>query len=419
MSGNTQLFRRRALEHAGDPEALDVLPLLPRPMDRVALLLLTAILAAFAVWTVLGTVTRTVAGSGILIAKGGQLVEAQSAGPGQITALAVRPGMPVEAGTVIATVVVADREQRLVGARSLVEARRTNLQRVRETIERVSQQRLAAAALQREALEARLRVARERIGTATNQFEIQDGLFRRGLATLQRVNDARDAVNNARLDEASTLTSLADVAAKLGEDARGDAERATQAEVELAAADRALAELQAESAMSSRVVAPVPGRVVEVKANLCAMVSSGQAIVSIETGRPGLELLAFIPARTAREVGTGMTVRISPAGTTREEHGELLGTVLDISSFPVSAAGLRSLLQNETLAQTLSREGSPYVARIALVERPGQSGAYVWTTRQGDVVALSSGGLASIEVAASKHRPIDLVLPAVRKFFGF
>ena len=123
MSGNTQLFRRRALEHAGDPEALDVLPLLPRPMDRVALLLLTAILAAFAVWTVLGTVTRTVAGSGILIAKGGQLVEAQSAGPGQITALAVRPGMPVEAGTVIATVVVADREQRLVGARSLVEAR--------------------------------------------------------------------------------------------------------------------------------------------------------------------------------------------------------------------------------------------------------------------------------------------------------
>ncbi len=319
MSDKPSLYRQQALEHAGDPEALDILPLLPRPIDRIALALLAAIIVAVAAWGVFGTVTRTVAGSGILIAQGGQLVDAQSSGPGQITALSIRPGSRVDAGTPIATVIAADREQRVAGAHGLVEARRSNLQRVRDTLARLNQERAAAADLQREALESKLAVARERIGTTGAQFDIQDGLLRRGLTTLQRLNDARDAVNAARLDEANTQTALADLTAKLADDARSYADRVTQAEDDVAAAERSEAELGVELALSSRVLAPVPGRVVEVKANVGAMVTAGQAIVSIETGRPGLELLAFIPSQSARDVRPGLTVRISPAGTRREE----------------------------------------------------------------------------------------------------
>ena len=418
MSDKPSLFRQQALARAGDPEALDVLPLLPRPIDRIALALLAAIAVAVGIWSVFGTVTRTVSGNGILIAQGGQLVDAQSSGPGQIAALAVRPGAVVEAGALIATVVAADRAQRVAGARALVEARRANSQRVRETIDRLNQQRTAASNLQREALESKLAVARERIGTAGQQFDIQDGLFRRGLTTLQRVNESRDALNAARLDEANTQTALADLKAKLADEARGDADRMNQAEFDLAAAERSEAELGVDLSLSSRVLAPVPGRVIEVKANLGAVVAAGQAIVSIETGRSGLELLAFIPSQSAREVRPGLPVRISPAGTRREEVGELLGTVLDLSSFPVSATGLRSLLQNETLAETLSRAGAPYVARVALLALPGEPDHYAWTTRHGEAVALSSGGLATIEVAASRHRPIELVMPAFGRLLG-
>src|ERR1043165_5428002 len=88
-----RLFRDRALEHAGDTEALDVLPLLPRPIDHIGLLLLALLLISAIAWAFLGTVARTVAGTGILIAQGGQVVEAQATGAGRIIALAVRPGM--------------------------------------------------------------------------------------------------------------------------------------------------------------------------------------------------------------------------------------------------------------------------------------------------------------------------------------
>lgn len=380
--------------------------------------LLAAIACAVATWSVLGSVTRTVSGNGILIAQGGQLVDAQSSGPGQIAALSVRPGSQVEAGAVIATVIAADREQRLSGARMLVTERQQNLGRIKESIDQLAAQRDTAAALQRQALESKMAVIRERIGTAGTQFDIQNDLFHRGLATLQRVNDARDALNAARLDEANTQTALADLKAKQADGARADADRLNQSQDELAAAQRSVAELEVELALSSSVRAPVPGRVVEVKANLGAMMNAGQAIVSIETGQPGLELLAFIPAQSARDVRPGMEVRISPAGTRREEHGELLGTVLDVSSFPMNATGLRSLLQNETLAETLSHAGAPHVARVALTDRPNAPGFYAWTTTRGEAVALSSGGLATIEVTASQHRPLELVLPAVRKLFG-
>jgi HlyD family secretion protein len=423
MSGNApanpsrQLFRARALENAASTESLDVLPLLPRPVDQAGFILLAILLAVGIAWSVFGTIARTVSGSGILIAQGGQLVEAQSTGAGRITDLAVRPGMAVDAGSVIATVVAADREQRLAGAHSLADARRLNLQRVQTISETVSQQRAAAEQLQRSAQEDRVRVTRERIRTTSEQFDIQQGLFRKGLTTLARVNEARDAMNAARGDEAQALTALADIQAKAAEEARVDADRISQSREELAAAERALAETEVETATSARIIAPVPGRVVEIKANLGSVVSAGQAVVSIETGRTGLELLAFVPSRTAREVRPGMTVRISPVGTRKEDQGELLGSVTDISAFPVSAVGLRALLQNETLADSLSRQGSPHVARITLLERPG--GGYQWTSSHGEDVALSSGALAGLEVVVSLHRPINLVVPAVRQFLGF
>jgi HlyD family secretion protein len=324
--------------------------------------------------------------------------------------------MAVDAGAVIATIVAADREQRLASARALADDRRANLQRVRANSERVLEQRVAAAKLQRDAQEDKVRVAKDRIRTTSEQFEIQEGLFRRGLTTLARVNEARDSVNGARSDEAQALSALAEIQAKAAEEARVDAERISQSEADLSAAERTLAETEVETSTSARVIAPVAGRVIEIKANLGAVVTAGQTIISIETGRSGLELLAFIPSSSAREVSPGMIVRISPAGTRKEEQGELLGTMTDISSFPVSAAGLRALLQNETLADSLSRQGSPYVARITLTERPG--GGYKWTSSRGEEVALSSGALAQLEVVASLHRPIDLVLPATRKFLG-
>lgn len=167
--------------------------------------------------------------------------------------------------------------------------------------------------------------------------------------------------------------------------ASGDADRVNQAGNDLTAAARSLSEIEAEMATASRIIAPVPGRVVELKANLGSVVGPGQAIASIETGNPGLELPAFIPSVSAREVQQGIAVRISPMGSRKEEHGELLGTVADISAFPVSIAGLRALLQNETLAESISRQGNPHVARITLSERT--RGGYAWTTRRGEEVA--------------------------------
>ncbi len=43
MSDKPSLFRERALARAGDPEALDILPLQPKTLDWAALVLLSAL----------------------------------------------------------------------------------------------------------------------------------------------------------------------------------------------------------------------------------------------------------------------------------------------------------------------------------------------------------------------------------------
>lgn len=43
---------------------------------------------------------------------------------------------------------------------------------------------------------------------------------------------------------------------------------------------------------------------------------------------------------------------------------------------------------------------------------------YAWTTQRGETVLLSSGGLATIAMPTSTQRPIELVLPAIRKILG-
>ncbi len=213
MSGNVpanpsrQLFRARALENAAGTEALDVLPLLPRPVDQAGFVLLAILLAVGLGWSIFGTVARTVSGSGILIAQGGQLVEAQSTGAGRITDLAVRPGMAVEAGSVIATVVAADREQRLASAKSLADARRANLQRIRDITESVGQQRTAFhRTIVRAAQEDQHGKPPSGSAPPLISMDIQQALFRRGLATLAKVNEARDAMNTARADQAQAVT---------------------------------------------------------------------------------------------------------------------------------------------------------------------------------------------------------------------
>jgi len=97
----TQIYRKEALERMGSPEQLDQLMAVTSPRGWMALGGIGLLLFIVILWSVLGEVTTTVEGHGVLIRLGGvELVPAPSAGA--VAYVAVHIGDTVRQGDALA-----------------------------------------------------------------------------------------------------------------------------------------------------------------------------------------------------------------------------------------------------------------------------------------------------------------------------
>ena len=148
------------------------------------------------------------------------------------------------------------------------------------------------------------------------------------------------------------------------------------------------------------------------------VVAPGKPILSIETAGEGLELVLYIPPDQGKKVAPGMEVHIEPATVKKEEFGTLVGRVLSISEFPVSAEGMMAILQNQQLVTRFSAQGAPYAARVALIRDISTTERLCLVGRTGSAGDAVRGTTASAEVTVRTQAPITLVLPLLRERTG-
>jgi multidrug resistance efflux pump len=96
-------FRFKAMQRMRAPDELDSVTSLARPRGWLTVLVLLAVMAAAAVWAVIGTLPYTVTGAGLLTRPLG-VAPLESTHTGQVRNLYVRPGDEVGTGHVIAEV---------------------------------------------------------------------------------------------------------------------------------------------------------------------------------------------------------------------------------------------------------------------------------------------------------------------------
>jgi HlyD family secretion protein len=117
-------------------------------------------------------------------------------------------------------------------------------------------------------------------------------------------------------------------------------------------------------------------------------------------------------------VKPGMQVRIEPSSVKREEFGTMVGTVTTVSDFPITPQGMAAVLHNDTLVSRFSHDGAPYGARVSLEQDATTVSGYRWAVGTGPPVRLSSGTLIRAEVTTRRQRPLDLVVPLIRRLTG-
>lgn len=402
-------------------------PSLPEQLDRalsvtsskgwVALLAILAVAIAVGVWSFVGEVATYIEARGLLLNRGGNVVDAVAVGPGRLSTITVAVGDEVEENAVVALIVNEEVSARHTSARVLVEERARTLDALEAAVAEESAIMRANNARRRNQLDElestgleMAELARVRLEN-TKQF-VEEGLLARVEleSTQQEFNEARRVL----LDVARDRDALeANEIQFTHENATRIREARTQVEI----AKHQARETEALVAASS-ILAPVSGQVIEIKLASGAILAPGTPVVSIRNGPTELEVLLYVPPDASDQIEPGMQAHVIPATVRREEFGAINGTVASISSFPASLEGAVAVLQNRTLAQSFFQDGPPYSGRVALVPDPTTVSGFSWTSTKAAGQTLHAGTLATVEIKTRSQPPITLAIPLLKEMMG-
>jgi HlyD family secretion protein len=76
---------------------------------------------------------------------------------------------------------------------------------------------------------------------------------------------------------------------------------------------------------------------------------------------------------------------------------------------------MAAVLHNDNLVMRFTHNGPCYAATIRLEQDPGTVSGYRWAVGQGPAVRLSSGTLVRAEITTRKQRPIDMMVPIMKR----
>ncbi len=413
-----ELFRKAALDRLSEPEKLDRALSVVSARGWLALCALMVFVAALVVWSVLGTVSRYVSASGILLNTDGTVVDAVAADTGTLIEIIQTVGESVEKGDLVAKTENPDLMERYQSALALAEESERALENLKTDFEAEDKLFKENMAKQQARLEQFERIGREAVDAARERLDNNRRLFDERIVTRITLDRSQQEFDRARQELSETTRQLEALETQELTRQRENRIRLNNADTRIQEARLRARELQTRL-QAQNILAPASGDVIEIKAALGSVLAAGQPVLSITTGSgEDVEVLMYIPPSDGKRVAAGMNVLVSPATTQPETHGFVKGVVENVSEFPVSVSGIVSVLQNQELAQIFSQNGPPYVSRVMLAPDPTTASGFAWTTKNGADETLISGTLASIDIRVESQRPIAMVIPLLKKLAG-
>jgi HlyD family secretion protein len=417
-AASERVFRAAAIERLSSPEQLDQLVKITRPFDWAAALAIGLAVAVVLVWSLIGHIATRTPGEGILIIGGGQVVDAVSAASGRLQSLNVDVNDRVSRDQVIARLAQTDSEQRYRNAVEVLHEREQQHTDLAATIERELEAKNKSFTALEAGLEQTIRATEKRVAYLTMVVGQLEGILAKGYETRRNVEerrheltDAEQRVTDAKNEILRLKTHVLDLQTQRERDLQQSLFRVNEAR-------RQMEQLAGELERSSEVVSPIDGRVIEVKVSAGSVLAVGTPVVQIESEGLTLAAVVYVPPDRGKDVKPGMEVRVEPTTVRREEFGTMIGTVRSISDFPMTPQGMLAVLHNDTLVSRFSREGAPYAAVVDLQRDDQSVSSYRWSVGHGPPIRLTTGTLIRAEITTRLRRPIDLVLPSLKRWTG-
>lgn len=157
-------------------------------------------------------------------------------------------------------------------------------------------------------------------------------------------------------------------------------------------------------------------------------VRQGDELMTYSTKPPELPSIVpvFLDGNSSQQVSQGMKVLITPKGISRAEFGGIPGQVVKVIQLPlpsegvIGAVGTRSmataitkLLPTQYLVFVRLEKDQPSFCKQALSYR-----CYRWSSGRLPPHPVRLGSLADVQITTIYRRPVDFVMPALRKALG-
>jgi HlyD family secretion protein len=416
------MFRKEALNRLSSPEQLDEVMRITSPRAWALIVSLVILLGCAVVWSVFGTITTRVAGAGMIV-KGSGTLDLVSLASGQLSAVYAEVGHEVQQGEIVARIAQPDLAQQIEHERSKLADMRLQHERLIKLGTTGEAAYSGYVSEERGAFRAAVKGARERLAVAQEREKQQQELYKRGLVTKQTLDATRNEIRSASEAISQATAQMSGLSAST-EETRGRKEKEVLAsELRISDEERELAHLAERLELTSRVVSPHTGRVVEVRARVGDVVGPGRPILDLEplgSEGIGLEALVYVPLAKGKTIRPGMRAQIAPDSVRKEEYGVMVGLVTSVSEFPSTEEGMKRVLGNDLLVKNLLETVglAPVAVRVELVPDAHTKSGYRWSSREGPTLLIGPGTPCHATVSIRSTHPIELVVPLLRELVG-
>ena len=413
------LYRKKALEKAASPERLDLAIQVIKPYDWLPLVALGALVIAGVTWSIFGRIPITATGQGVLVYPS-TVVDFQASSSGQLLETKVKVGDTVKKGDVLATIDQADLQKQLQQGRSKLadlEAQQqvaSSLQGQRSTMERgaLEQQRLG--------LQQQLQTAESMVPTFKSRLERRKWLKSEGAVSEDTMLEAQQAYQESVTKVPTLKTQLRQIDVQLKSQTEQNYTAFVSRQNQIQEVNRAIGQLELQLQKHSRVISQNSGRVLEIAATPGQALTPGTRIgtIAAQTSTSKLVGITFFPDSDGKKLQPGMKVEITPTTVKRERFGGIVGTVSEVSSFPVTKEGVNRLVGNPEVTQALMAKGPQIQVFVALQPDSSTFSKFKWTSSKGPQLKVSSGTSTTVRVTVEERAPITFVLPILRSWSG-
>ena len=182
-----------------------------------------------------------------------------------------------------------------------------------------------------------------------------------------------------------------------------------------------IAQLAKQYNDNKAIKSPYSGCFLEITASQGSVLNQGVTIGAIQVNKSSqaLTTVAYFPIGNGKKITPGMKIYITPDTVHREKFGSIIGTVSEVSPFPITEEAATKLIGNSAITNDLIAKVGPVIEVHAQLKLdPSTPSGYAWSSSQGPALKVTPGTTVTAQVTIEEQTPITLVLPILRQLTG-